>query len=289
VLPTFVIGLREGVEAALIIGIIAAFLSSQGRRDALRYVWLGVGLAVVLCLAVGIALQVASSELPQRQQEKLETVVALVAVGMVTYMIVWMRQHSRQLKGSIETGVAHALAEGSVKALVVMAFLAVLREGLETAVFLLAVFQNSRDTAASASGALLGLAVAVVVGYLLYKGGLRINLARFFKFTGVVLVLVAAGLVASAAHSAHEAAWLTSMQTQVFDLRWLISPGSVQSAIAAGMFGIQPQPVVAEVVTWLLYAVPVMAFVLWPARRPIPTPAPGRPDSLPSRAAVGTS
>src|SRR5262245_5163491 len=161
-LPTFVIGLREGVEAALIVGIIAAFLSNQGRKDALRYVWLGVGLAVGLCLAVGIALQVASEELPQRQQEQLETIVALVAVGMVTYMIVWMRKHSRELKGSIESGVASALAEGSVKALVLMAFLAVLREGLETAVFLLAVFQNSRDTAASATGALLGIGLAVV-------------------------------------------------------------------------------------------------------------------------------
>jgi high-affinity iron transporter len=208
---------------------------------------------------------------------------------MVTYMIVWMRKHSRKLKGSIESDVAHALAEGSVKALVVMAFLAVFREGLETAVFLLAVFQNSSDTTASASGALLGLGVAVIVGYALYKGGLRINLARFFKFTGVVLVLVAAGLVASAAHTAHEGAWLNSMQTEVFDLRWLISPGSVQSAIAAGMFGIQPQPVVAEVVAWLLYAIPMMAFVLWPARRPIPTPASGRPDSFSNRTAVGAS
>src|SRR4051794_5083053 len=209
---------------------------------------------------------------------------------MVTYMIVWMRKHSRQLKGSLETGVAHALAEGSVKALVLMAFFAVLREGLETAVFLLAVFQNSRDTASAASGAVLGIALAVVIGYALYKGGLRINLARFFKFTGVVLVLVAAGLLASAAHTAHEAAWLTAGQTQALDLSWLIAPGSVRSALAAGMFGIQPKPVTAEVMAFLFYAIPMMAFVLWPARRPIPTPASGRPDSFsPPRSAVGTS
>src|SRR5947207_3335470 len=115
-LSTFVIGLREGVEAALIVGIIAAFVSNRGRTDTLRYVWLGVSLAVGLCLAVGVALEVFQSELNQRQQEQLETVIALVAVGMVTYMIVWMRSHARKLKGDIESDVAHALAEGSLKA-----------------------------------------------------------------------------------------------------------------------------------------------------------------------------
>src|SRR6478672_10134362 len=130
VLPTFVSGLREGVEASLIVGIVAAFLRQQGRRDALRAVWAGVLLAVTLCVGVAIALQVVDQSLPQRQQEQLETVVAAIAVGMVTFMIVWMRRHARGLAGELRASAGHALAEGSAAALVAMAFFAVLREGL---------------------------------------------------------------------------------------------------------------------------------------------------------------
>ena len=129
-LPTFVIGLREGLEASLIVGIVAAFLGRQGRRDALRQVWIGVGVAVAICLAVGVGLQIATTDLPERQQEGLETVVGLFAVAMVTYMVLWMRKHSRDLKGQLEGAAAAALAEGSARALVVMAFLAVLARGL---------------------------------------------------------------------------------------------------------------------------------------------------------------
>ena len=277
-LPTFVIGLREGVEAALIIGIIAAFLGTHGRRDALRWVWAGVAVAAGLCLAIGIALRAFESTLNQRQQETLETVVALIAVAMVSYMIVWMRRNARGLKGEIESSLAGALARGSVMALVVMAFLAVFREGLETAVFLLAVFESSDNTVAAGAGAILGLVVAVVIGFALYKGGLHINLAKFFKVTGVVLVFVVAGLLASAAHTAHEAGLLNSMQEQVADFSSFIRPGSVQSALATGMLGIQPQPVVAEAAAWFLAAIPLLLFVLWPAagsrrRRGTTTPA----------------
>ena len=275
-LPTFVIGLREGVEASLIIGIIAAFLGTQGQARALRWVWMGVGLAVALCVAIGLALGDFEGALSQRQQEQLETVVALVAVGMVSYMIVWMRRHARSLKGEIESHLSSALAQGSIKALVVMAFLAVFREGLETVIFLLAVFQQSDNTAAAGGGALLGLAAAVVVGYALYKGGLRINMAKFFRATGVVLVLVVAGLFAAAAHTAHEAGWLNAAQGQVVDLSSFIEPGSVQSALATGMLGIQPKPVLAEVIAWFAAAIPLMLFVLWPtsSSRREPTSSP---------------
>ena len=267
-LPTFVIGLREGVEASLIIGIIAAFLATRGRLEALRWVWIGAGSAAAICLAIGVGLRAFEGTLDQKAQERLETLVALIAVAMVAYMIVWMRKHSRHLKGDIEMHLDSALAQGSVKALVVMAFLAVFREGLETAVFLVAVFENSDNTAAAGTGAILGLVLAAVVGYALYKGGLRFNMARFFRVTGVVLVFVVAGLLASAAHSAHEAGWLNSAQEQVVDLSSVIKPGSVQSALATGMLGIQPKPVLAEVIAWLLAAIPLMLFVLWPAKRP---------------------
>jgi high-affinity iron transporter len=270
VLPTFVIGLREGVEASLIVGIVAAFLRQQGRLDALRWMWTGVTIAVVLCIGVAVALQIVDDSLPQRQQERLETVVAAIAVGMVTFMIVWMRRHARDLAGEIREHAAGALARGSVWALVAMAFFAVVREGLETAVFLLAAFQASGNATSAGAGAVLGIVVAVAVGWGIYGGGVRVNLGRFFRLTSVALVLVAAGLVMAAFHTAHEAAWLNSLQERTVDLGWLVRPGTVSSSLLTGVLGLQPQPTVGEAAGWLIYALPMLAFVLWPDR---PRPA----------------
>jgi high-affinity iron transporter len=274
VLPTFVIGLREGLEAALIVGIIAAFLGQQGRRDALRQVWIGTTIAVLICIGIAIALQVISSDLPQQQQEGLETVVGALAVCMVTYMILFMRRHARDLKGDLEGAAASALASGSSRALVVMAFLAVLREGFETAVFLLATFHASGDATVSWIGAVLGILVAVVIGYGIYKGGVRLNLARFFKITGLVLVVVAAGLVMTAFMTANEAGWLTFGQTQAFDLSWLVRPGTPLSSLLTGVLGIQPYPAWIMVIAWLVYLVPMVLIVAWPGRRSGAKPAP---------------
>jgi high-affinity iron transporter len=266
VLSTFVIALREGLEAALIVGIVAAFLRQEGRRDALRWMWLGVGLAALLCAAVGVGLRVAGRELPHQQQEALASVVAMVAVAIVTYMIVWVSSHAGGLKAQLRSDAAGALAQGSMLALVGMAFFAVLREGFETAVFLVAVFQDSKDTTAAGAGAILGLAVAVALGWGLYRGGIRIDLARFFKITGAFLVVIAAGLVASALHAAAEAGWITAGQSTAVDLRWLVDPGSVAGSLLTGLFGLQPEPTVLEVIGWLVYAVPMLAYVLLPAR-----------------------
>ena len=268
-LPTFVIGLREGLEAALIVGIVAAFLRRQGRRDLLRWIFVGVASSVVLCVAVGIVLRVASQNLPQRQQEGLETVIGAVAVGMVTYMVVWMRRHSRELKGQLEGAAADALANGSGWALVAMAFLAVLREGFETVVFLLAAFNESGSGAGAGLGALLGIVVAVALGYGIYRGGVRINLSRFFRATGVVLVLVAAGLVVNALHTAHEAGWLDIGQQRTVDLSAIVRPGSVQASLLTGMLGVQDHPVLIEVIGWLAYLLPVGLYVGWPPGRKV--------------------
>jgi FTR1 family protein len=270
-LPTFVIGLREGVEAALIVGIIASFLRREGRSDALRPMWLGVFAAIGICVLVGVGLELLDEELPQRQQEGLETVVGILAVGIVTFMVVWMRRHARDLSGQLRRSAGAALAAGSTAALVAMAFFAVFREGLETVVFLLAVFQNAEDPLSAGAGALLGLAAAVGIGALIYRGGIKLNLARFFRVTGVVLVFVAAGLVASAIHTAHEAGWLNAGQGQAMDLTWLVVPGTWTSALLTGMLGWQPQPTYAEVIGYVLYLVPAALYVLWPARaaRPV--------------------
>jgi high-affinity iron transporter len=268
VLPTFVIGLREGLEAALIVGIVAAFLARQGRRDALRQVWTGVGIAALICLGIAVGLQLLERSLPQRQQEMLETVVGVLAVVMVTGMIIWMRTHARALKGELEGAAAAALARGSARALVAMAFLAVLREGFETAVFLLATFQASGNAVTAGIGAVLGVLVAVGLGFGIFRGGVRLNMARFFTLTSVVLVIVAAGLVMTAVHTAHEAGWVNVGQAQAADLSWLVRPGTPVAALLTGVLGIQPQPVVVEVVAWALYVVPMLVFVLRPPARP---------------------
>ncbi len=274
-LPTFVIGLREGLEASLIVGIIAAFVVQRHQEHALRAIWIGVGLAMAICAAVAIALSVLDESLPFRQRELLEGTLALVAVVGVTYMVVWMRRHAREMKRQLEAHAESALLVGSTFALVGMAFIAVLREGLETAIFMLAAFQSSLDPLATGSGAVLGVGVAIVLGYLLYRGGVRINLAQFFRVTGFVLVLVAAGLVSTAVHSLAEAGLVDVLQQPALDLSWLISPATIQGAVLTGMFGFQPVPTVAELLVWFAYAVPVGAFVLWPQSRPAPRPAVG--------------
>ena len=278
-LPTFVIGLREGLEASLIVGIIAAFLVQRNQHHALRAGWLGVGLAAAICAAVAVGLSIIGSSLPFREREIMEGALALVAVVGVTYMVIWMRRNSRQLKRQLEEDTQAALLAGSTFALVGMAFIAVLREGLETAIFMLAAFQSSLDPVATGTGAVLGVAVAIVLGYLLYRGGVRINLSRFFRVTGFVLVLVAAGLLSTAVHEFAEAGLVTLMQQPAADLSWLIAPGSVQGAILTGMFGFQPTPTVAELLIWLAYAVPMAAYVVWPQGRPSPRPAIGEAEA----------
>jgi len=263
-IPTFVITLREGVEASLIIGIIAAFLVKEGRSDAMRQMWLGIGIAVALCVGVAVALRLVGEDLPDKGQEGLETVVGLIAVSAVTYMIVWMRRHARGIKATLEGDAASALAQGSALALVAMAFLAVLREGFETSVFLLAAFNDAKDTTAAGAGSILGLVAAIAIGLGLYRGGVRINLTRFFRFTGLVLVFVAAGLLATAAHTAHEAGWINGLQGQALDLSWLVQPGTVSGSLLTGMLGLQPSPTVIEVTIYLAYAVPMALYVLWP-------------------------
>jgi high-affinity iron transporter len=265
-IQTLVIALREGVEASLIVGIIAAFLVAEGRRDAMRQVWAGVAIAVVLCIAIAAALRVVGEQLPQREQEGLETVIGLIAVAAVSYMIVWMRRHARGIKKHLEASAASALAAGSTMALVAMAFLAVLREGFETSVFLLASFQDAADPTAAGAGAVIGLVVAVAIGVGIYRGGVRFNLTRFFRITGLILVFVAAGLLSTSLHTAHEAGWFNGLQAQALDLSWLVQPGTITGSLLTGMLGLQPTPTVGEVAIYVLYAVPMAVYVLWPDR-----------------------
>jgi high-affinity iron transporter len=268
-LGTFLIGLREGLEATLIVGIVAAFLKRNGRP--LRPMFVGVALAVLISIGVGVGLDLLSESLPQVQQERLETVIGVVAVVFVTTMIIWMNQHAFALKGELEREAAKALSAGGSFALAAMAFLAVLKEGFETAVFMLAAVQASRGSGAlGLVGAVAGIAAAAAIGYGIYSGGVRINLGRFFRVSGVFLVLIAAGLVLSTLRTAHEAGWVLIGQQQVLDLSSWLPRASVRGAVVTGMFGIPTDPRLIEVLGWLCYAVPVLAVFLWPTRSTSP-------------------
>ena len=261
-LATLVIGLREGLEAALIVGMIAAFLRRNGHS--LKTMWLGVGAAVFISALIGITLELVSAALPQQQQEAMETVIGAVAVVIVTFMILWMSKNSRSMKSTLEAHAGSALKGGSVFALAGMAFLAVLREGVETAVFMVAAFQSSLSPLAAGTGAVLGLAIASGVGFLLFRGAIKLNLAKFFKATGVFLVFVAAGLVMKSLRTAHEAGWINIGQDATVNLAWLAPNGSARAAILTGVFGIPNDPRLVELLGWALYLVPMLAFILWP-------------------------
>ena len=271
-LPTFVIGLREGLEASLIVGIIAAFLIQRGERRALRPMWFGVAAAVALCFGVALVLNAIGESLSSRQREGFEAILALLAVAGITYMIVWMRRHSRELKGSLEHSAALALAAGSTFALVGMAFFAVLREGLETAVFLLATFENSKNPVATGAGAVIGIALAIGLGLGIYLGGVRINLSRFFRVTGFVLVLVAAGPGGARHPRRQRGRRIPRPPVPRLRPRLARRPRKHPRLAPDRRPGAPAGPHGRGGAGWLLYAVPMSLYVLWPQRpRPVRT------------------
>lgn len=255
-LVPFLIMLREGIEAALIVGIVASFLQQTGRGALMPAVWVGVLLAVALSLFAGAGLQLAALEFPQKQQEFFEGVVGVLAVAMLTSMVFWMRRSAHNIRGELQASVDAALSAGGGRAqgwaLIGMVFLAVAREGLESVFFLLAIFQQSEGWQAPL-GALLGVGVSVVIGHGLYSGGIRLNLRRFFRYTGVFILLVAAGLAASSLRKFHEAGIWNSLQSVVFDLSETLPMDSPPGAVLSGLLGYQAAPTVGEVIVYLAF------------------------------------
>ncbi|MFI1370869.1 iron uptake transporter permease EfeU [Streptomyces longwoodensis] len=291
----YLIGLREGLEASLVVCILIAYLVKTGRRDALRPIWLGVGTAVVIALAFGCALEFGSQELTFEAQEALGGSLSIISVGLVTWMVFWMRRTARHLKAELHGKLDAALAMGT-GALVATAFLAVGREGLETALFIWTSVHAAGDgTPRPLLGAALGLATAVLLGWLFYRGALRINLAKFFTWTGGMLVVVAAGVLAYGFHDLQEADWLPGLTDQAFDITGAIPPDSWYGTLLKGVFNFQADPTVLQVTVWLLYLVPTLALFLAPVgfasgKGKVKTPddAPddqgARPEDRPSRA-----
>ena len=282
----YLIGLREGLEAALVVSILVAYLVKSDRRHLLPRIWAGVALAVAVSLAFGAALTFGPRGLTFEAQELIGGGLSIIAVGFVTWMIFWMARAARGLGGELR-GQIDTAAEGSRWSLAIVAVLAVGREGLETALFLWAATQAGTREAAGTiaptweplAGAGLGIVTAVVLGYLIYRGAISINLSKFFTWTGGFLILVAAGVLAYGVHDLQEARFLPGLNDIAFDVSDTVDINSWSGTLLKGIFNFSPVTTKLEAAAWLLYAVPVMAlFLLGVRRRTSPQPAaPPRP------------
>ncbi len=256
-LSNYLIGLREGLEAALVVGILVAYLVKVDRRDGLVPLWLGVGAAVALSLGFGALLTFTSQSLSFEAQETFGGVMSILAVGFVTWMIFWMRRAARSMRAELHGRLDAALAMGTM-ALVVTAFVAVAREGLETALFLWANAQATESTLQPLVGAVLGLLTAIVLGYLIYRRAVTLDLSKFFAWTGLGLIVVAAGVLAYGFHDLQEAGIITFGSATVWDISSWYSVTSWYGAILKGIFNFSPTMTVLEVVVWCAYLVPTM-------------------------------
>ncbi len=271
-LANYLIGLREGLEAGLVVSILVAYLVRTGRRHLLPRVWTGVGLAVAVSLGFGALLTFGPRGLTFRTQELIGGTLSLLAVGFVTWMLFWMARAAASLSGELRAQVDGA-ADGGRWALVVVAVLAVGREGLETALFLWAATQAGAGAAAGVAswqpllGAALGLGTAVALAALLYRGAVSVNLSRFFTWTGAFLVLVAAGVLSYALHDLQEAGVLPGLHALAFDVSGAVDPGSWYAVTLKGVLNFSPATTWLEAAGWLAYAVPVMTLFVIVVRR----------------------
>lgn len=260
------IGLREGLEAALVVSILVAFLVRSDRRSALPWVWSGVAVAVAISVAVGAALTFSTQSMSFEAQEAFGGSLSIVAVGFVTWMIFWMKHTAQALSAELRGKLEEALRIGSW-AVVLMAFLAVGREGLETALFFWAAAQATGETTQPLIGFLIGIAIAVLLAFGIYRGALKINLAKFFKVTGILLIFVAAGILAYGVHDLQEANILPGLNTLAFDISHIVPADSWYGTLLKGIFNLSPQTTVAEASVWVLYVAIVLTLFLLPSRR----------------------
>lgn len=255
-LVPFLIMFREGVEAALIVGIIASYLSRTGRGAWIPVVWIGIFLALAFSLGVGAILQLAAIEFPQKAQELFEAAIGLVAVSVLTSMVFWMRRAARSIKAELHSSIDAAFAAPSHKGfgLIAMVFLAVAREGVESVFFLLAAFQQANAYAPLA--ALAGAVLAGFVGYGVYAGSVRLDLRRFFRWTGAFILIVAAGLLANSVNALHEAGVWNHWQQVVFDISGILPPDSPLGSVLSGIFGYIDAPTASEVAVYVGFLAP---------------------------------
>ncbi|MFE6970137.1 iron uptake transporter permease EfeU [Isoptericola sp. NPDC057653] len=284
----FLIGLREGLEASLVASILIAYLVKTGRRDLLPALWTGIGVAVVVSLGFGAALTFGPQGLTFEAQEAIGGTLSIVAVGLITWMILWMGKTAQHLRADLQHKLDDAIAAGRW-AVVVMAMLAVGREGLETTLFLWAGAKATGTSTQPIAGAVLGIAVAIVLATLVYRGAVRLNLRAFFAWTGLFLVFVAAGVLSYGVHDLQEAGLLPGLHHLAFDVSAYVPPTSWYGTVLKGIFNFSPATTWLELAVWWLYVVPVLfLFVrtVW-FRQPARPAAAVQPAAEPTTAPLG--
>ncbi len=251
------IGLREGLEASIVVGILVAYLVKSGHREKLRAVWLGVAAAIAVSVGLGAVITFTSRNMTFEERELFGGTLSIVAVAFVTWMILWMKRAARSIAGDLRGRIDTALTLGSW-AVAGTAFLAVGREGLETAVILWAAAQSTGGGWSPLVGASVGLATAVVLGYLLYRGALRINLSTFFTWTGAALIVVAAGVLAYGVHDLQEARFLPGLSSLAFDVSAQVPPSSWYGTLLKGTVNFSPATTWLEAAAWVSYVAVMM-------------------------------
>ncbi|BBY65107.1 iron uptake transporter permease EfeU [Mycolicibacterium helvum] len=257
------IGLREGLEAGIIVMVLVAFLVKSDRRDALKWVWLGVGAAVLMTVGVFLTIQYGTYTVKDLAAEAIAGVASLVAVAIVTSMVLWMRKASASMSGELRAGMSKALETGAL-AVFMLAFLAVGREGFETALFM--VGYAEAETAWPLLGLLIGVLAAGAIAWGMYAGAVRINLAKFFKYTGVFLIVVAAGVLSYGIGAMQTVGWLPGLGSKAFDISAGFNWSAWYGEIIQGVFNVTPTPTVLQLICWLTYIVVVLALFLRPTR-----------------------
>ena len=281
-LANYLIGLREGLEAALIVTILVAYVVKIGRRDVLPRIWAGVGLAVGLALGIGALLTFGTYGLSFTAQEAIGGVLSIVATGLVTWMVFWMLRTARDLSGHLRGSIDRSLV-GSGLGIVVVAFIAVGREGIETALFIWAAVQATGETTMPLVGASLGILTAAGLGWMIYAGMLRINLSRFFTWTGGILLVVAAGVLSYGVHDLQEAGILPGLNSLAFNVSAVIPPDSWYGTLLKGTLNFSPATTWLELIVWVAYLAPALTLFIVTSRR-------GRPAGAdPVRATTATA
>lgn len=258
-LGAFLITLREGLEAALIIGIILAYLAKTGNREGFKPIWAGTALGTLASLVAGAVIYFTAGELQGAAEQIFEGTTMFVAVGVLTWMIFWMRKQAVNVKAHLQSQIQSALARNSSLALVVMAFLAVVREGIETVLFLFAATRTTESSVTFTLGGLFGLITAVLIGYAVYKGTSRFNLKSFFNVTGVVMILIAGGLLAHGIHEFNEVSFIPSVIEHVWDINGMIPETSTIGRFLTALFGYNANPSLTETIAYIVFIVATLS------------------------------
>ncbi len=276
-LAGFLLALREGIEAALVVGIVLGVLKRMNRMERARRIWLGVGLAAAISLIVAIGLNLLNAEFDGPGEQAFEGLTMLAAAGVLTWMIFWMQKQGRSVQTGLESNVKSALSRGQDWALFSIAFFAVVREGVELALFLTAVNFSSTPAAGVEApilgwlGGLLGLIAAVIIGWLMFDTSLKLNLRRFFQLTSIVLIVFAAGLVGHAIHEFNELGWIPAMVNQLYNFNTVIPESTVFGQFLKALFGYTATPSLTESIGYIGYFVVTYFVARWIDRRPVPS------------------